>query len=160
MLSSSMRQAIPRSPDRGTVRENTGFTETAGEKPLHDDPTDARLDLFPTERQPLIRQSLAFNLKAILCQRLLPAAKEGVKMVPAVEVLFNNSTGKFECGSDQTSFFGTGNVLTLGDARYVKKSGDTMTGALTIYRQLGFREIPAYYANPLPDVVYLGMPLP
>jgi twitching motility protein PilT len=52
------------------------------------------LDLFPTERQPLIRQSLAFNLKAILCQRLLPAAKEGIKMVPAVEVLFNNSTAQ------------------------------------------------------------------
>jgi twitching motility protein PilT len=52
------------------------------------------LDLFPTERQPLIRQSLAFNLKAILCQRLLPAAKEGTKMVPAVEVLFNNSTAQ------------------------------------------------------------------
>jgi twitching motility protein PilT len=49
------------------------------------------LDLFPTERQPLIRQSLAFNLKAILCQRLLPACKEGVKVVPAVEVLYNNA---------------------------------------------------------------------
>jgi len=52
------------------------------------------LDLFPTERQPLIRQSLAFNLKAILCQRLLPSCKEGIKMVPAVEVLFNNSTAQ------------------------------------------------------------------
>ncbi len=52
------------------------------------------LDLFPTERQPLIRQSLAFNLKAILCQRLLPACKEGVKIVPALEVLFNNSTSQ------------------------------------------------------------------
>jgi twitching motility protein PilT len=52
------------------------------------------LDLFPTERQPLIRQSLAFNLRAILCQRLLPAAKEGMKMVPAVEVLFNSSTAQ------------------------------------------------------------------
>jgi len=52
------------------------------------------LDLFPTERQPLIRQSLAFNLKAIVCQRLVPAAVEGVKMVPAVEVLFNNPTSQ------------------------------------------------------------------
>ena len=38
--------------------------------------------------------ALAFNLKAILCQRLLPAAKEGVKMVPAIEVLFNNATAQ------------------------------------------------------------------
>jgi len=52
------------------------------------------LDLFATERQPLIRQSLAFNLRAILCQRLLPSSKEGVKMVPAVEVLFNNATAQ------------------------------------------------------------------
>ncbi|MBI2900448.1 MAG: Flp pilus assembly complex ATPase component TadA, partial [Planctomycetes bacterium] len=52
------------------------------------------LDLFPVERQPLIRQSLAFNLRAILCQRLLPAAKEGVKMVPAVEILFNTATAQ------------------------------------------------------------------
>ncbi len=50
------------------------------------------LDLFPTERQPLIRQSLAFNLRSIVCQRLLPASREGVKMVPAVEILFNNAT--------------------------------------------------------------------
>ncbi len=52
------------------------------------------LDLFPTERQALIRQSLAFNLKAIICQRLLPASKEGVKMVPAVEVLWNTPTAQ------------------------------------------------------------------
>jgi twitching motility protein PilT len=52
------------------------------------------LDLFPTERQPLIRQALAFNLRAILCQRLLPGAKEGVKMVPALEVLFNTATAQ------------------------------------------------------------------
>jgi twitching motility protein PilT len=50
------------------------------------------LDLFPTERQPLIRQSLAFNMRAIVCQRILPSCKEGVKMVPAVEILFNNAT--------------------------------------------------------------------
>ncbi len=50
------------------------------------------LDLFPTERQPLIRQSLSFNLKSIICQKLLPACREGVKMVPAIEILLTNST--------------------------------------------------------------------
>ncbi len=30
-----------------TVRENTGYTERAAEKPLRDDPSDARLDIFP-----------------------------------------------------------------------------------------------------------------
>lgn len=52
------------------------------------------LDLFPTERQPVIRQSLAFNLTAIVCQRLLPSCKEGVKMVPAVELMFNSPTAQ------------------------------------------------------------------
>lgn len=31
----------------GTIRENEGFTERAGEVPLVDDPTDNRLELFP-----------------------------------------------------------------------------------------------------------------
>ncbi|MSR67885.1 hypothetical protein EXS65_03635, partial [Candidatus Peribacteria bacterium] len=48
------------------------------------------------------------------------------------KLLFNNSTGQFSCGTDLSSSFGTGNVLTLGDARYVNASGDTMTGSLTI----------------------------
>lgn len=48
------------------------------------------LDLFPTERQDMIRQSLMMNLRAIFCQRLLPGAKKDVRLVPTVEVLLNN----------------------------------------------------------------------
>ncbi|MEW6027647.1 MAG: PilT/PilU family type 4a pilus ATPase [Planctomycetota bacterium] len=48
------------------------------------------LDLFPTERQELIRQSLMMNLRAIFCQRLLPGSKKEVRLVPAVEVMLNN----------------------------------------------------------------------
>jgi twitching motility protein PilT len=59
------------------------------------------LDLFPTDRQALIRQNLAFNLRGILCQKLLPACKEGVRMVPSVEVMFNNpSATKLIMGGD------------------------------------------------------------
>lgn len=57
------------------------------------------------------------------------------------KLLWDSTTGRFSCGTDQTgggstpevgtlSF--TGGVLRLGDARYVKKEGDTMTGALVI----------------------------
>jgi hypothetical protein len=50
--------------------------------------------------------------------------------------LKTTATGMVICGTDLTgggsSSFSTGNVLTIGDARYVKKSGDTMTGKLTI----------------------------
>ncbi len=52
------------------------------------------LDLFQTERQPLIRQLISFNLRAIVCQRLMPSCKEGVKMVPAIEILINNATSQ------------------------------------------------------------------
>ena len=49
------------------------------------------LDLYPTERQTLIRQSLAFNLKSIICQKLMPSSREGTRMVPAVEILHVNA---------------------------------------------------------------------
>ncbi|HAU37288.1 MAG TPA: hypothetical protein DCX07_06175 [Phycisphaerales bacterium] len=45
------------------------------------------LDLFDPGSRDLVRQSLAFNLRAIICQKLLPAIREGVDRVPAVEIL-------------------------------------------------------------------------
>ena len=48
------------------------------------------LDLFPANERNLIRQSLVFNLRAIISQRLLPSIMEGSERVPAVEVLINN----------------------------------------------------------------------
>lgn len=50
------------------------------------------LDMFPDERQELIRQSLAFNLRAIVCQKLLPSIKEGVDRVPCQEIMIANPT--------------------------------------------------------------------
>ncbi|MBX7103686.1 MAG: GNAT family N-acetyltransferase [Gemmataceae bacterium] len=35
----------------------------------------------------------------------------------------------------------------------------TMTGAIALYRSLGFAEIEPYYHNPIPEVVYLGREL-
>lgn len=37
---------------------------------------------------------LAFNLRAIMCQSLLPCLVEGVDRVPAVEILLNNPAAR------------------------------------------------------------------
>src|SRR5262249_14726371 len=50
------------------------------------------LDLFPGDLHGAIRQSLAFNLKAIICQRLVRSIKPGVARVPANEILLVNPT--------------------------------------------------------------------
>jgi twitching motility protein PilT len=55
------------------------------------------LDLFPQDMHPAMRQNLAFNLKAIIAQKLLPttkeyAAKTGATRVPLVEIMRMNPT--------------------------------------------------------------------
>ncbi|MCL4195674.1 MAG: Flp pilus assembly complex ATPase component TadA, partial [Thermoguttaceae bacterium] len=50
------------------------------------------LDLFPHQMHSAIRSALAFNMKAILAQKLLPSIKEGVGRVPTVEIMIFNST--------------------------------------------------------------------
>jgi twitching motility protein PilT len=50
------------------------------------------LDLFPADTHQAIRQSLAFNLKAIICQKLLPSMRPGTQRVPANEIMIMNPT--------------------------------------------------------------------
>jgi twitching motility protein PilT len=50
------------------------------------------LDLFPADMHPAIRQSLAFNLKAIVAQKLIPSIKPGVQRVPTNEIMIMNPT--------------------------------------------------------------------
>jgi len=50
------------------------------------------LDLFPADMHASIRQSLAFNLKAIVCQMLLPSIRPGVQRMPANEIMLVNPT--------------------------------------------------------------------
>jgi twitching motility protein PilT len=56
------------------------------------------LDLFPREMHSSLRQSLGFNLKAIIAQKLLPTTKElaakGTTRVPTNEIMRNNPTVK------------------------------------------------------------------
>ncbi len=48
------------------------------------------LDFFPVLEREQLRMSLAANLRAVVCQRLIPAIQGGV--VPAVEIMMNTPT--------------------------------------------------------------------
>jgi twitching motility protein PilT len=50
------------------------------------------LDLFPADMHSALRQALAFNLKAIVAQKLLPSIKPGVQRVPTNEIMMLNPT--------------------------------------------------------------------
>ena len=45
------------------------------------------LDLFPPEMHPALRSAIAFNMRGIVAQKLLPSIKEGVGRVPTVEIM-------------------------------------------------------------------------
>jgi twitching motility protein PilT len=47
--------------------------------------------MFPADRHPLIRQGLAANIQAVLCQMLVPSFQEDINVVPAVELMFANA---------------------------------------------------------------------
>lgn len=50
------------------------------------------LDLFPQEMHSAIRSALAFNMRGIIAQKLLPSIKEGVQRVPTCEIMTFNAT--------------------------------------------------------------------
>jgi twitching motility protein PilT len=50
------------------------------------------LDLFPQAMHSAIRSALAFNMRGIVAQKLLPSIKEGVQRVPTVEIMMFNPT--------------------------------------------------------------------
>ena len=46
-------------------------------------------DLFPAEERDQIRKLLAYNLRGIVYQKLLPTLKEETPRIPALEILLN-----------------------------------------------------------------------
>jgi twitching motility protein PilT len=45
------------------------------------------LDLFPADMHAALRSALAFNMRGIVAQKLLPSIKPGVSRVPTVEIM-------------------------------------------------------------------------
>jgi len=50
------------------------------------------LDFFPKELHSQIRAQLSFDLKAVVCQKLLPCLDNKIGRIPAVELMFSNPT--------------------------------------------------------------------
>ncbi len=61
------------------------------------------LDLFPADSRELARQSLVFNLRAVICQKLLPSLKEDIGRVPAVEVMLANPPARLAMAEGRDS---------------------------------------------------------
>ncbi|MBI1903896.1 MAG: PilT/PilU family type 4a pilus ATPase [Planctomycetia bacterium] len=49
------------------------------------------LDLFPQDMHKALRSAIAFNMKAIIAQKLLPSIKPGVSRVPTCEIMLFNT---------------------------------------------------------------------
>jgi twitching motility protein PilT len=47
--------------------------------------------LFPENERRAIRQALEFNLKSVICQKLIPSVKEGVPIMPTCEIMIVNA---------------------------------------------------------------------
>lgn len=52
------------------------------------------LDLFPQDMHAALRSAIAFNMRGIVAQKLLPSIKQGVGRVPTVEIMTFNPTIK------------------------------------------------------------------
>jgi twitching motility protein PilT len=53
---------------------------------------DRILGLFPPSQHGAVRQSMVFNLRAVVAQKLLPSCKPGVSRVPSNEIMIVNPT--------------------------------------------------------------------
>jgi len=82
--------------DRETIQSALSAAETGHlvfgtlHTPTAPQTLDRILSFFPRERHRLIRNALAFNLRAIICQTLLPSCADGIDRVPAVEVMLSS----------------------------------------------------------------------
>ena len=93
------------------------------------------LDLFPPSMHGAIRQALAYNLKAVVAQKLLPGHQEGVQRVPTNEIMIVNPTIRklilkgedASCSTPSASFYKEGMVDFTENLRAARASAATST---------------------------------
>ncbi len=72
----------------------------------------------------------------LIIQGTMSGVSLTISSLKSCDTIDTDAQGVLSCGTDSSggggSSFGTGNVLTIGDARYVDQAGDTMTGNLII----------------------------
>jgi twitching motility protein PilT len=109
------------------------------------------LDLFPESKHAQMRTSLAFNLKAILNQKLLPKA-EGKGMVPVVEIMFISPIIK------KLILDGEDAKLAENLARDVEAGSENFNKVLTrLYREKRITMEGALSASPNPEELRMSM---
>jgi twitching motility protein PilT len=110
------------------------------------------LDLFPPEERRQVRQALEFNLKAIICQKLVPSVKEGVPLVPAVEIMFMNASIRKLMREERDN-----EIVDVIRASYADGMVD-FTEHLRRLVENGFIDHPtAYEAAPNPDELRMAL---
>jgi twitching motility protein PilT len=110
------------------------------------------LDLFPPEERRQVRQALEFNLKAIICQKLVPSVKEGVPLVPAVEIMFSNASIRKLMREERDN-----EIVDVIRASYADGMVD-FTEHLRRLVENGFIDHPtAYEAAPNPDELRMAL---
>lgn len=109
------------------------------------------LDLFPEGKHAQMRTSLAFNLKAILNQKLLPKA-EGKGMVPVVEIMFISPIIKKLILDAEDA------KLAENLARDVEAGSENFNKVLTrLYREKRITMEGALSASPNPEELRMSM---
>ena len=78
------------------------------------------LNLFAEDERPIVRQSLVYNLRAIICQKLIRSAAPGVKRVPAVEILMSTPIVRKLIAENHDSKLG--DVVRIQETRPLSKT--------------------------------------
>ena len=110
------------------------------------------LDLFPQNMHPALRSAMAFNMKAIIAQKLLPSIKPGVGRVPTNEIMIFNPTVR--------KLLLNGEDEKLGDAIRINQD-DGMQDFTMSLRDLVEREMidraTAFEVAPNPDSLKMAL---